>query len=536
MELRQYQRAAIDSLYTYFSGSDGNPLVVMPTGTGKSVCIAAFLREAIEGWSDTRVLVLTHVKELIQQNFAALLRMWPTAPAGIYSAGLNKRDMHAQILFGGIQSIYKRAYAVQRCDLVLIDEAHLLSESESGMYRTFLKALREINPMVKVIGFTATPYRMKTGLLHEGENRIFTDICYDIPILDMIQQGYLCPVVPKQTKTQLDVSGVGMRGGEFIAGQLEAAVDIDHVNQSAVHEIVTLGEDRGSWLIFCSGVQHAKHIRDAIRARGIDCEAILGETTSSARDRILTDFKAGRLRALTNANVLTTGFDAPGVDLIALLRPTKSVGLYVQMLGRGTRLAEGKDNCLVLDFAGNTARHGPLDKVDGRTKKQPGEGDAPVKTCPACETICHASVKECPTCGHIFPPPEIQIDAKASTKAVLSTQIVAEWLEVSRVTYNRHEKHGGTPTMRVDYWCGLVKHSEWICFEHTGYPRQKACSWWNKRGPRAAVPSTVDDAIFEIKERGSWDGEPHDWFKEPIAIQVKPEGKYTSIVGVRFSE
>lgn len=530
MQLRQYQRDAIDSLYTYFGGpkGDGNPLVVMPTGTGKSVVIAAFLREAIEGWHDTRVLVLTHVKELIQQNFAALLRMWPTAPAGIYSAGLNKRDIHAQILFGGIQSIYKRAYAIQRCDLVLIDEAHLLSESDSGMYRTFLRSLREINPMVKVIGFTATPYRMKTGLLHEGDTRIFTDICYDIPILDMIQQGYLSPVVPKRTKMQLDVSSVGTRGGEFIAGQLEAAVDLADVNRAAVDEIVTLGEDRGSWLIFCSGVQHAEHIRDEIRFRGISCEAVLGETTSTARDRILTDFKAGRLRALTNANVLTTGFDAPGVDLIGLLRPTKSVGLYVQMLGRGTRLAEGKENCLILDFAGNTARHGPLDMVDGRTRKEPGEGDAPTKDCPECETICHASVRECPTCGFQFPPPQIKIDARASSNAILSTQIVPEWVEVSSVSYHRHEKRDGVPTMRVDYWCGLVKHSEWVCFEHspTSYPRQKACAWWNKRAAGRPVPITVADAIREAQAVAI----------SPIAIQVKPVGKYTEILAVRFGE
>jgi DNA repair protein RadD len=528
MQLRQYQRDAIDSIYDYFSGADGNPLIVMPTGTGKSVVIAGFLREAIEGWSDTRVLVLTHVKELIQQNFAALLRMWPTAPAGIYSAGLNKRDLHAQILFGGIQSIYKRAYAVQRCDLVLIDEAHLLSESDSGMYRTFLTALREINPAVKVIGFTATPYRMKTGLLHEGENRIFTDICYDIPILKMIEQGYLCPVVPKRTKTQLDVGGVGTRGGEFIARDLERAVDLADVNAAAVDEIVTLGKDRGSWLIFCSGVAHAEHIRDEIQSRGIECEAVLGETTSTARDRILTNFKAGRLRALTNANVLTTGFDAPGVDLIGLLRPTKSVGLYVQMLGRGTRLAEGKENCLILDFAGNTARHGPLDTVDGRTRKEPGEGDAPVKECPECQTICHASVRECPTCGFAFPPPQVKIDAIASDKAILSTQVVAEWVEVSNVSYHRHEKPGGVPSMRVDYWCGLVKHSEWVCFEHlpTSYPRQKACSWWHKRAPSEPVPADVAEALA-MAQIG---------IRTPVAIQVKPVGKYTEILAVHFGE
>lgn len=526
IDLRDYQRQAIDALYDYFSGTDGNPLVVMPTGTGKSVVIAAFLREAIEGWSDTRVLVVTHVKELIQQNFAALIRMWPTAPAGIYSAGLNKRDIDAQILFAGIQSIHKRAYAVQRCDLVLIDEAHLLTKADRGMYRSFLKALKEINPYIKIIGFTATPYRMDSGLLHEGEGCLFTDIAYDVPILKMIEQGYLAPVTSKRTTTQLDVSGVGTRGGEFIPGQLEAAVDTASINEAVVDEIVAKGSDRGSWLIFCSGVKHAEHIRDVIRDRGISCETVLGDTPSAMRDRYLTAFKNSTLRALTNANVLTTGFDAPGTDLIALLRPTKSTGLYVQMLGRGTRLANGKDDCLVLDFAGNVARHGPLDLIDGRRKeKRDADGEAPTKVCPECQTICHAAVRTCPDCGYEFPAPKIALDTKAAEKPLLSTQMLPEWVEVTRATYARHPGREGKPdSMRVDYWCGLARHSEWVCFEHAGYPRQKACAWWLKRRPEVDVPNTVEEALLSVLLMPS-----------PLQIQVKQVGKYTEIVAARFA-
>ncbi len=218
LSLRPYQRAAIEALYDYFSASSGNPLVVMPTGTGKSLCIAGFTREAIAAYGDTRVLILTHVQELIQQNFMALLRAWPEAPAGIYSAGLSRRDIHAQILFAGIQSIHRHARQVQRCDLVLIDEAHLLGRGDSGMYRSFLAQLNEINAgLLKVVGFTATPYRLDSGMLHEGKDRLFTDIAFQVPVLEMIQQGYLCPVVPKQTSTQLDVGGVGTRGSRRIS-------------------------------------------------------------------------------------------------------------------------------------------------------------------------------------------------------------------------------------------------------------------------------------------------------------------------------
>lgn len=529
MELRPYQRGAIDALYDYFGQHTGNPLVVMPTGTGKSVVIAGFIREALATYPDTRILMLTHVKELIAQNFQALLRVWPQAPAGIYSAGLSRRDIHAQILFAGIQSIHRHAARVQRCDLIIIDEAHLLSRNDGSMYRAFLDELSRINAgLVKVVGFTATPYRLDSGLLHKGKDRIFTDIAYQVPVLDMIQQGYLSPVVPKQTTTQLDISGVGTRGGEFIAGQLEAAVDRDDVTRAAVAEIVRYGEGRGSWLVFCSGVAHARHVRDAIREHGITAETVTGDTPAGERDGILAAFKAGRLRCVTNANVLTTGFDAPGTDLVALLRPTKSVGLYVQMVGRGTRLAPGKDDCLVLDFAGNTARHGPIDTVDGnQSEKAEGKGEAPIKVCPECQTINHAAVRVC-ACGYEFPPPEIKVAPQASTAALLSTQIQPEWCEVTSVSYARHEKPGKPPSLRVTYQCGLTRHSEWVCFEHTGYARQRAEAWWRRRffDQHDPVPPDVESALCAGQT---------GMLREPVAIQVKPVGQYVEIVGVRFA-
>ena len=525
ISLRPYQRAAIDALYDYFAAKAGNPLVVLPTGTGKSLCIAGFIREAITAYADTRILMVTHQRELIQQNFMALLRAWPEAPAGIYSAGLSRRDIGAQILFAGIQSIHRHAMRVQRCDLVLIDEAHLLGRSDSGMYRAFIKELNEVNAgLLKVVGFTATPYRLDSGLLHEGKDRLFTDIAYEVAVLEMMQQGYLCQVVPKQTETQLDVGGVGTRGGEFIAKDLEAAVDRDEVTAAAVAEIVEHGTGRGSWLVFCSGVAHAHHVRDAIRAHDISCETVTGDTPAPERDRILAAFKAGRLRCVTNANVLTTGFDAPGTDLVALLRPTKSVGLYVQMVGRGTRLAEGKEDCLVLDFAGNTARHGPIDTVDGRKKEKTEEpGEAPVKVCPECQTINHASVRRCIECDHEFPPPAIQVAAKAASNALLSTQVASTWLDVTGVSYARHDKPGKPASLRVTYQCGVMRHSEWVCFEHTGYPREKAIQWWRRRAGNAALPTNVDAAL-DATDDLPW----------PNAIQVRPAGQYTEIAAVRF--
>ena len=521
--LRPYQTAAIQGIYDYFNDAAGNPLVVIPTAGGKSLVMATFVQGVLKSWPDQRILIVTHVRELIEQNHAELKRLWPDAPAGIYSAGLNKREIGARILFAGIQSIHKRVYDVQQCDLVLIDEAHLIPRSSNTMYRKFLDGLKRINPLLKVIGLTATPYRLDSGLLHVGDEAIFTDIAYEVSVRELIDDGYLSGLISKRMATQLDVSGVGTRAGEFIAKDLEAAIDKDAITQSAVNEIFSYAADRKSWLIFCAGVDHAYHVRDAVRARGVSCETIVGDTPSAQREAFIVDFKRGKIRCLTNANVLTTGFNAPGVDLIAMLRPTKSAGLYVQIVGRGCRNAPGKTDCLVLDFAGNIARHGPIDAVKPKAPA-PGEddGEAPTKVCPECDSIVHAAVRECPDCGYVFPPREIKIEAKASELNILSAG-APKWLPVTRVSYARHDKPGKPPSMRVDYWSGLNSHSEWVCIEHQGYPRQKAASWWARRAPGVPLPTGVNEAL-EVSAR----------LKCPAHIAVRPSGRFTEIVGARF--
>lgn len=519
--LRYYQSAAIQAIYTYFEDHAGNPLICIPTAGGKSLVMASFVEGVLKAWPDQRILIVTHVRELIEQNHAELKRLWPEAPAGIYSAGLKQRDLNARILFAGIQSIHRKVREVGHCDLVLIDEAHLIPRASNTMYRRFLDGLKRQNPLLKVIGFTATPFRLDSGRLHEGKDAIFTDIAFEVSVRELIDAGFLAPLVSKRMATQLDVSGVGTRAGEFIAKELEAAIDQDAITASAVEEILAYGHDRKSWLVFCAGVDHAFHVRDALRAKGIACATIVGDTPGPEREAIIAAFKAGQIRCLTNANVLTTGFNAPGVDLIAMLRPTQSAGLYVQIVGRGCRLAPGKTNCLVLDFAGNIARHGPIDAI---RPKRPGkgEGEAPVKDCPACQSIVHASVRTCPDCGHVFPPPTPKLEAKASTLDVVSNP-KPQWIEVSRVSYARHDKPGKPPSLRVDYWSGLTHHSEWVCLEHPGYARQKAVAWWTRRAPGLPVPGKVSEALQYA-----------DQLLCPSQIAVRAQGRYTEVVGVRF--
>lgn len=524
IELRQYQDEAVAAVFDYFAENDGNPLVVQPTGAGKSVVLAEFIRRACRLYPDTRILLLSHVKELLTQDAAAVLRLWPDAPISLYSAGLNAKDLSGQIVVAGIQSIYRRAYNVQQCDLVIIDEAHLLTESDAGMYRRFLHDLQQINPHLKIVGLTATPYRLDTGMLHKGPKALFTHIAHEVKLGWLIDQGYLAPLRCKNTATTFDVSSVHKRGGEFIAGELEDAVNTVSLNDAVVAELLERGKDRGSWLLFCAGISHAESLHDSISAAGISTACVFGDTPPAERARVLDAFKRGEIRCLANVGVLTTGFDAPGVDLIGMLRPTMSKGLYVQMCGRGTRLAEGKDDCLVLDWAGNAKRHGPVDLITGDDKvPADGTGDAPIKTCPECEEICAAGCRHCPACGHEFPPPVLKLSAKPIEAAIIARELKDGWLDVTNVSYARHAKIGSPDSLRVTYHCGLATYREWVCLEHTGYPREKAVRWWGRRAPGDPVPDEVAVALTLVDDL--------PW---PKAIVVQPSGQYFEIRQVRF--
>lgn len=526
--LRTYQSDAIQSVFGYWQAGGGNPLVEMATGTGKSMVVGSLTRRLVEEYG-ARIIMLVHVRELVAQNFAALLRLWPDAPVGIYSAGLNKRDTHHKITFASIQSVYKRAAELGPRDVVLIDEAHLVPSKGEGMYRRLLDDLAAINPDIRVAGFTATAYRMDSGRI-DSAGSLFDRTVYTYGIVDGINDGYLSPLVSKAGLAEIDVSKVARRGGEFVSGQLEAASE--KVTAEAVDEMIRLGGGRRQWLVFCAGVNHAYQAREILRDAGISCETVTGETPSGERDSIIRRYKAGQIRCLTNANVLTTGFDAPGVDMIAMLRPTLSTSLYVQMVGRGTRLASGKDNCLVLDFAGNVRRHGPVDAVSvGPKAGGNGEGKTDVdsvraKTCPDCQELVAINASTCKICGHEWPreeKPKHEGQADASV-AILSTEKVAPvQIPVISWSLHRHRKAGSPDSVRVTYVAGLNQYREWLGFEHAGRFHQKALQFWTLHGGQQPFPRTVDEALDRKGELTC-----------PATVSVKPNGKYFDIVGRSF--
>lgn len=804
--LRPYQRAAVDAVYTWFETHDTNPLIVVPTGGGKSLIAAAFIHSVVTQFQSERILILTHVRELIAQNHAALLRAWPGAVAGICSAGIGRKEFDARILFAGIQTVHKKAERIGWTDLVVVDECfvagtdvstpngatkienlrvgdkvknaigigvveavstsvrdvieveltngrvirctpehpfftdrgwvragsmvigeityseqavralwqgvpamaedesgrfgasrlpgsrmeqadlllsilrqeaqepdeqqsgasadarntsqdkasadqerrerssvaasatrlvacarrrvgvggcgpdrwqgtgsrtsyslqdrhrepvrdarnrtgrritlrrfpegtgrtkadvpdvvrvarvsypergcaapvfnlrvsghpsffaggvlvhncHLISGEADGMYRRFLGDLSSMNPKMKVIGLTATPYRTDSGRLDKGPGKLFGGIAYECDLVQLIEDGYLSRVISRGTKATIDTSEVHKRGGEFIAGELEMAAMLGDLVPQAAQEILSRAEGRKSLLLFCCGIAHAQAMAERMNALGVECECVFGNTPKEERDEILARFKRGELRAISNFGVLTTGFDAPNVDLIALLRPTCSPGLYVQMVGRGLRIAPGKADCLVLDFGQNVLRHGPLDHVQPTEKDGSEEpGEAPMKECPECMLLVAISARECPECGYEFPPPlATKHDPTPDERLEIlrGKAAIVRW-DVQRVDYREHHKKDKPVSLRVDYHCGFHQTvSEWVCFEHEGYARKRAEQWWKANGGALPVPETVDMARVRI-DMGA--------LRRVVSVTVDQREEYPKLLGVRHAE
>lgn len=526
MPLRDYQTRAIEQLYRWFETNEGNPCLVMPTGSGKSWVIAELCRDALQSWPETRILILSHVKEILIQDIEKIYLTWPMAPLGIYSAGLRKREIEP-ITVASIQSVRNKGSELGFIDIVIVDEAHLISHKDQGGYRTLINKLKEINPGLRVIGLTATPYRLGHGMITD-KPALFDAVIEPVGIEELIAKGHLLPLRSKTTERKIDVKGVGKRGGEYIEHDLQWAVDTEDNNSQAVDEVIRRGVDRRSWLFFCTGVAHAHHICELLLARGITAACVTGETLMAERESILSRFRTGDIRAVTNANVLTTGFDHPGLDLIAMLRPTMSPGLYVQMAGRGMRPAEGKTDCLVLDFAGVIATHGPIVNVQPPRRGEDHKGEAPSKECPQCGEILHLSLMTCSACGYEFPTPKPELVLRNDDIMGYSPSS----MEVKDWKWRKHvSRTSGKEMIAVTYYGGLSDPpiTEYFPITHEGYAGDKAVNTVAVIAGRSGVTNVLMlSSISEIVE-ALCHGRP------PKEIGYRMDGKYHRVINRKWA-
>ncbi len=531
MNLRPYQSEAVAAVYEHLRTRDDNPCVVIPTGGGKTPVIATICRDAVGPWNG-RVVILAHVKELLEQAADKLRHIAPDVPVGIYSAGLKRKDLGYAVTIAGIQSIYQRACDLGPVDLLIVDEAHLIPPDGEGMYRQFIADAKVVNPLARVIGLTATPFRMKSGPICEPGN-ILNHVCFEVGVRELIVQGFLSPLRTKAGLQKVSTDDLHVRAGEFVASEVEDLMDKDALVEGACGEIIEHTKDRSATLIFSSGIRHGQHIVEVLKSKhGVECGFVSGDTPAGVRSGILDRFRSGSLKYLCNVNVLTTGFDAPHIDCVALVRPTMSPGLYYQMVGRGFRLHPGKADCLVLDFGGNVLRHGPVDAIRVTTDDR-GEGEAPAKECPQCHALIAAGYQTCPQCGHQFPEPNKQKhEAQASTEGILSGQSTREEHNVSETTYHVHMKRNDPAaplTMRVEYRVGFNHYfREWVCFDHTGYARTKAEAWWRARSVEP-VPGGTEEAV-ELARAGALAPALH------ITVEKKAGEQFERVVAHRLGD
>lgn len=485
MALRNYQQNAVDYAIKWLEYKETPAIVSIATGGGKSHIIAA-LAEHYQA-KNKRVAILAHRKELLAQNGSKL-----TIPHGYCSASLGDRDLHLPVIVGGIQTIARRQFAP--FDVIIADECHRIpNNTEISQYWDFINR----NAGAKLIGLTATPYRMSGGKLAWGE------IVYEADYSLLLKGGFVAPLTNK-VKYEPDLANIKVTAGEYNIDELSHYMEDPALIDLAVKHIIGYGLQRSSVLIFCVSVAHANLLNDAMKANGLSCAVISGETPSGERDKILQSFRDGNLKHLINCEILLEGFDAPNIDMIVCLRPTKSKSLHVQMLGRGVRLHPGKENCLIIDMGGNFKEHGGIAAPYTESSKK--ERKVPTgRICPSCEEFCEARAKSCLSCGYVF---EVIDPAKAkheyepdTTSEAISTP--PEWHEVTGASYAIHiSRKKGTKSLRVTYNCPMVKYGkidEYLsCWHENDWVRNKAYQFFEQRGHKLGSDTKTysDDDIL----------------------------------------
>lgn len=383
--LRPYQQEAVEATLNHFRQSDESAVIVLPTGAGKSLVIAELARLARR-----RILVLTHVKELVEQNHAKYQSYGLTG--GIFAAGLKRKESRHQVTFASVQSVSANLDQFRdEYSLVIIDECHRVSGENTSQYQRIIELLRRQNDSLKVLGLTATPYRLAIGWIYRyhyrgfvrsEEDKPFQHCIFELPLSYMINRGYLTrPELVNAAVAQYDFSALAQdRFGEYTERDVNQLLGKhQRVTRAIIEQVMQLAAERKGVMIFAATVDHAREITGYLPEH--QTALVTGATDLKDRDSLIRLFKQRQLKYLVNVSVLTTGFDAPHVDFIAILRPTQSVSLYQQIVGRGLRLDEGKQDCLVIDYAGNPMNlHHP---EVGEPKPNPDS--EPVQVfCPGC--------------------------------------------------------------------------------------------------------------------------------------------------------
>ena len=482
LELRDYQKECQAAQWRYWATNKGqSPLIVAPTGAGKSILIADTIRSVIKAAPHANIMLVSHIKELLVQDMEELMQLAPelSMNIGVLCAGLNRKETDKQITFASVQTAFNAD--LRKVNLLIIDEAHLVGRNDSSMYGQLIAKLRTANPSMRIAGYTATPYRLDTGKLTEGDNALFDGVAYEVKLKKLIDDGFLVPPI---TKGRADMENLTIQAGEYTSASQEFFLK-DHIELYA-ENIAKETDGEHVTLCFLPSVAYARKFAELLCTWGCKASWVSGDMEKQERDNRIDRFKNGDISHMCNVNLLTTGSNIPQITAIVLLRATKSTNLYVQMVGRGLRLHPDSDkaNCIVYDYGGNAVRHGPLNKPFSFTRDRSRSGIPVGRICQGCGEVLPARLIKCDVCGEVIEMPERRGDPK---------------LDIN------------------NYYGDLVGYSEqpkWVrCWNFS------AQEWNSKAGNRMLC--------FSYRISG------HDW---PIREWVNPESGPRSLLGRKFRQ
>jgi len=345
MEARWYQTESDDALMADVQIEDCHPIIVAPTGSGKSFMICNFIASYLTKNPTAKILVLSHIQEILEQDFDALNEFFYGIEVGLYSSGLDSRIIK-KITVAGIQSVWRRPELFKGVTVVIVDECHLVTIKQNGMYRKFLSHID-----ANYVGFTATHFRLGHGYIHKGPNNLFNKISYDMSKPEifnrLVDEGYLTKLITKATLMKMNTEDIKIRARDFAIDELSKRFDRDAVRDEAVEEIIEFGYNYKRWLTFAIDIEHAEHINSALCKGGIHSAVVHSKMHKSKRKEIIQSYRDGEYRSIVNVDILTMGLNVPDIDLISMLRPTHSPVIHVQAIGRGLRPFPTKTHCLV---------------------------------------------------------------------------------------------------------------------------------------------------------------------------------------------
>lgn len=508
MILRPYQVEAFDATIASLRARH-NPVVAMPTGSGKSAVIAALVDRCRS--KDGYTLMVTHNQELVAQNYAALTRFYGADGVGVYCSGLNSKTIGTASTYGTIQTLYRALDKLPEPDAIIIDECHRVgfSGGDTKQYDALFKAF----PKARKVGMSATPYRLAGGpIIGSTEKHWFDDLCISIDVPTLVAQGYLAPLISVASRVQLDLKGVKKTGGDFNLAEVDPLMKSEWITE-VLKTVQKHAATRKHILVFAPTVRTAELV--ATLAKGLNLTALAVHGGTKDRDGTLAAWKRGEAQLMSSCLMLTTGFDFAALDCIVDLSPTESQGLHVQKLGRGTRIAPGKTDCLVLDFAGNLARHGGIAAEPTFTQELDDGTLRTVKRAAPIMNTVQRKLKSVVALEALDPM------SGSATSAGLTLKVRKAHYTVKKSVSRNIEMLLCIYDITTQDGSPLQPITEFVLVEHDGYARTKAERWFTNRGGNA--PRTATRAL----------GAAYN-LPTPKQITVRKAGSYYDILNTQF--